>query len=63
MKRGVIYLLFALPVASVVMGAITFYIAFSDADPPIEQSDPALGKTSWQGPASFEDQPPEVAPE
>ena len=53
MKRGVLYLLIALPLASVLMGAISFYIAFSDPDPVIEQSARVLGKTSWQS-----DEPP-----
>jgi hypothetical protein len=62
MKRGVIYLLFALPLASVIMGAITLYIAFSDADQPIKQSQSALGKTSWRDPVSRTDKASEVAP-
>ena len=43
-----IYLLIALPLASVVMGAITFYVAFSDADPVVLKSEQALSKTSWR---------------
>jgi hypothetical protein len=48
MKRGVLVMLIALPLASVLMGAITFYLAAADPDPVIEHREPALGKTSWR---------------
>ncbi len=48
MKRGMIYLLIALPLASVIMGAVTAYLAFSTADPVVVDSEPALSKTSWR---------------
>ena len=48
MKRGMIYLLIALPLASVLMGAITLYVAFADADPVVVAAEETLSKTSWR---------------
>lgn len=48
MKRGMLLLLIALPLASVLMGALAFYLAFSAPDPAIEPVKPVLDKTSWQ---------------
>jgi len=48
MKRGIYLLLIALPLASVVMGALALYLAFSVPDQAIESAAPVLDKTSWQ---------------
>ena len=50
MKRGVLYLVIAIPAAALLMGAITLYVAFSNPDPGVPIADPALSKTSWQDP-------------
>lgn len=48
MKRGMIYLLFALPIASVIMGGVTFYLAFSETDALVVDTGQTLSKTSWR---------------
>lgn len=46
MKRGVLYLVIGIPAASIVMGMVVLYLAFSNADPGIELDQPPLSKTS-----------------
>ena len=48
MKRGILYLVFGIPLLAVLMGSVTLYIAFSDPDPGVRQTYKALSKTSWQ---------------
>ncbi len=51
MKRGIFYLIVGIPLAAVLMGAVTLYIAFSNADPGIPMDAPAMSKTSWREPS------------
>jgi len=48
-KRGMIYLLIGIPLTSVLLGAVTLYLAFSttDREVRIQQQEP-MSKTSWQ---------------
>lgn len=48
MKRPVFYLLFLIPGASVVMGIVTLYFAFSAADPVVSRDAAPLDKSSWR---------------
>ena len=48
MKRGMIYLLLAVPAASLIMGGITLYLALSDPPVPVEIESEPLSKTSWR---------------
>ena len=48
MKNKILYLVVGIPLAAVVMGAATLYIAFTQPDPTIPMERPALSKTSWQ---------------
>ena len=56
-KRGMIYLLIALPLASVIMGMVTLYVALAEQDPVVTESPQALSKTSWRGAAQQQGQP------
>lgn len=47
-KHGILYLIIGIPVAAVLMGATTLYVAFSNPDPGVQMERPALSKTSWQ---------------
>lgn len=47
-KNGVLYLLIGIPVASLLMGAITLYVAFSYQDHVVTTEHPPLTKMSWQ---------------
>lgn len=49
MKRGMIYLIIAIPLASVVMGAVTLYLALSEPDVAVRQQQPTLSRTNWRG--------------
>lgn len=48
MKRGVLYLVIGIPLAAVLMGVVTLYVAFSNPDPGVQQDGVPLSKTSWQ---------------
>jgi len=48
MKRGVLYLVIGIPVAAVLMGVVTLYVAFSNPDPGVQRDGAPLSKTSWQ---------------
>ena len=48
MKRGIIILMLGIPAASLIMGAITLYIAFSTPSQEISVDHAPLSKTSWQ---------------
>lgn len=48
MKRGVLYLVIGIPAASIVMGIVVLYLAFSNADPGIDLDQPPLSKSSWR---------------
>lgn len=48
MKRLTLYLVILIPAASVVMGMVSLYFAFSDPDPVVRLQDPPLSKTSWR---------------
>ncbi len=48
MKRPAFYLVILIPAASVVMGIIGAYFAFSAPDPEIQIQNSPLSKTSWQ---------------
>ncbi|MDH3643667.1 MAG: FixH family protein [Gammaproteobacteria bacterium] len=63
MKRGMIYLLFALPIASVIMGGVTFYLAFSEADTLVIDTGQTLSKTSWRDDAHQTDDPEAGGPQ
>lgn len=52
MKRGVLYLLIAVPVVTVIMGGVTLYLAFSDPPQAVEIEAKPLSKTSWREPSS-----------
>ena len=56
MKRITLYLVILIPAASVVMGAVNLYFAFSDPDPVVRLQDPPLGKTSWRVPNAPEEE-------
>lgn len=43
-----LYLVIGIPAAAVLMGAVTLYVAFSNADPGVPMEQPAMSKTSWQ---------------
>lgn len=47
MKRPVVILIILLPVVSVFMGALMFYLALSTSDPVVETSAKPLSKTSF----------------
>jgi hypothetical protein len=47
-KRGVIYLLIAVPVATLIMGGITLYLALSDPPQAVKIDAKPLSKTSWR---------------
>jgi len=47
-QRGVLYLLIAIPVASLLMGVVTLYVAFSHRDPVVQLDEQPLTRTSWQ---------------
>jgi len=47
-EHGVLYLLIGIPVASLLMGAITLYVAFTYQDHVVATEHPPLTKTSWQ---------------
>ena len=49
MKHGMIYLLIAIPAASLVMGAVTVYLALAHPAEVVEISEAPLSKTSWRG--------------
>jgi hypothetical protein len=46
MKRGMLYLVFGIPAAAVLMGAIALYLALSNPDPPVAFDGRPLSKTS-----------------
>lgn len=48
MKNKVLYLIVGIPLTAVLMGIVTLYIAFSNADPGIQLHHPAMSKTSWR---------------
>tara|TARA_Y100001933_G_scaffold68910_1_gene69944 strand:+ start:936 stop:1097 length:162 start_codon:yes stop_codon:yes gene_type:complete len=48
MKKGMLYLVIAIPLAAVLMGVITLYVAFSSPNQAIDKADRPLSKTSWQ---------------
>jgi hypothetical protein len=48
MKRGMIYLLIALPCAAVLMGVVILVLAFSEPDRGVRHDGVPLSKTSWQ---------------
>jgi hypothetical protein len=56
MKRGIIWLLIGIPLTSVLMGAATLYVAFSNPDPVISKHQPTLSKTSWRDDFDLEDE-------
>jgi|GEM_PF-6559300 len=47
-RNGIIYLLIAIPVASLLMGAVSLYVAFEQGDAAINTGAAPLSKTSWQ---------------
>jgi hypothetical protein len=47
-KNGVLYLLIGIPVASLLMGVITLYVAFTYRDHVVATEHPPLTKMSWQ---------------
>lgn len=47
MKRGMLYLVIAIPLAAVLMGVVTLYVAFSGPNQAIEKVERPLSKTSW----------------
>jgi len=48
MKKLPLYLLIAIPAASILMGIVSLYLAFSSPDLEIRQENAPLSKTSWQ---------------
>ena len=48
MKRSPAWMLFLLPLASVVMGIFMFYLAFIYSDPEVEKPFQPLSKTSYK---------------
>jgi hypothetical protein len=48
MKRGVLYLVIAIPATAVIMGIITLVVAFSNADPGVARDAPEMSRTSWR---------------
>jgi len=58
MKRGVLYLVIGIPLAAVLMGVVTLYVAFSNRDPGVDRDATPLSKTSWQE----QREPEEAAP-
>ncbi len=49
MKRGMLYLVIAIPLAAVLMGVVTLYVAFSGPDQAIQKVDERpLSRTSWR---------------
>ena len=50
MKHGVLYLIIAIPLASVIMGVVSLYVAFSNADVVVTAPAQPLSKSSWQEP-------------
>lgn len=46
--RAVLLLVVGIPLAAVLMGAVTLYVAFSHADPGVRPEQPAMSKTSWR---------------
>lgn len=46
--RGMLYLIIGIPATAVIMGIVTLVVAFSNADPGIQQDAPPMSKTSWQ---------------
>jgi len=53
MKRSPVWLLFLLPLASVVMGVVMFYLAFSYSDPEVSKPYQPLSKTSYSLDSAF----------
>lgn len=50
-KPAMIYLLIGIPLTSVLLGAVTLYLAFSTTDRDVRLQELApLSKTSWQDP-------------
>lgn len=47
-KNGIFFLLIGIPLASILMGAITLFIAFQQRDPGVDVREAPLSKTSWQ---------------
>ena len=47
-RNGIFYLLIGIPLASILMGAITLFIAFQHRDPGIDVREAPLSKISWQ---------------
>lgn len=47
-KNAALYLIIGIPAAAVLMGAVTLYIAFSNADPGVHIERAPMSKTSWQ---------------
>ncbi|MEQ8861026.1 MAG: hypothetical protein RIC56_20455 [Pseudomonadales bacterium] len=47
-RPGVLYLVVAIPLTAVLMGILTLYLAFSNADPGVGLEQPAMSKTSWR---------------
>jgi hypothetical protein len=48
MKRAMIALIIMIPLSSVLLGILMFYLATTAADGFVAQDRPALSKTSWQ---------------
>lgn len=48
MKRAMIALIILIPLSSVVLGALMFYLAVTSGEELVARDQPALSKTSWQ---------------
>jgi hypothetical protein len=48
MKRSMLFLIFALPGAAVLMGILMVVLAFSEPDQGVRQDAVPLSKISWQ---------------
>lgn len=47
-RHAMVYLLIAIPAASVLMGILTLFMAFGNPDPEVRMHQAPLSKTSWQ---------------
>ena len=51
MRRGALWLVIGIPLASVVLCAGLVYLAASHPDPVVETREVPLSKTSWRAPS------------
>ena len=54
MKRAVLALVICLPLTSVVLGGVMFYLAVNTTDTDVMDSSKAMSKTSWRESSQLE---------